>query len=95
MLERDIEKAVCDYAKKEYDAIAYKFTSPGRRNVPDRIIVFPNGGVIFIEFKAPGKKPSAGQEREMSRLNARKQNVCWTSEVEHGKFLVDQVALLG
>lgn len=47
---------------------AYKFTSPGRRNVPDRIVVMPGGGVTFVECKRPGAKPRPGQAREMKRL---------------------------
>ena len=94
MLERDIEKAVCDYARKEYDAIAYKFTSPQRRNVPDRIIVFPNGRVLFLEFKAPGKTPSAGQERELKRLRDRNQHVYYCDWPGQGMELVNQVGRL-
>lgn len=48
--------------------MAYKFTSPGRRNVPDRICVLPGGRIVFVELKAPGKKPTAGQAREHQRL---------------------------
>ena len=35
-----------------------KFTSPGKRSVPDRIISIPGGRVVFCEVKAPGKKPT-------------------------------------
>ena len=44
-----------------------KFTSPSRRSVPDRMIYCP-GFIFFIEFKAPGKKPTPGQLREHERL---------------------------
>lgn len=30
---------------------AYKFVSPGNAGVPDRIVVFPGGQVIFVELK--------------------------------------------
>ncbi|MCP4488975.1 MAG: VRR-NUC domain-containing protein [Gammaproteobacteria bacterium] len=46
---------------------AYKFTSPGRRNVPDRLCVLP-GLVFFVEVKGPGKEPTPAQERELQRL---------------------------
>lgn len=45
----------------------YKFKSPGRRNVPDRIVIWP-AQVDMAECKAPGKKPRAGQVREHKRL---------------------------
>ena len=40
-----------------------KFTSPGRRHVPDRVVLLPGGRVWFIELKAPGAKPRLGQVR--------------------------------
>lgn len=49
---------------------AYKFTSPGRRNVPDRLAVWPGSVMHFVELKAPGKKLTAAQEREHERLAA-------------------------
>lgn len=86
---------MCDYAKKKYDAIAYKFTSPQRRNVPDRIVVFPNGVLIFIEFKAPGKLPTEGQNREISRLKYRGQTVLLIDDIMVGKSLIEGCAALG
>lgn len=67
MREREIEK----YLRKrvaELGGLDYKWTSPGNAGVPDRIVVFPGGSVHFIELKAPGKKPTALQARQMSRL---------------------------
>ena len=35
-----------------------KFTSPGKRGVPDRLVtVGPNGFVCFVEVKRPDEKP--------------------------------------
>jgi hypothetical protein len=67
MLERDIEAHLVEGVKC-LGGVAYKFTSPGRRNVPDRICVLPRGVVFFVELKASGKKPTAGQLREHQRL---------------------------
>jgi len=67
MLERNIEA----YLIKQVKAVggtAYKFTSPQRRSVPDRMCLFPGGGVVFVELKAPGKKATKSQERELARL---------------------------
>ena len=50
--------------------IAYKLTVPGRRNVPDRLLLMPGGRAIFVECKAPGQKPRMGQQRELERLKA-------------------------
>jgi hypothetical protein len=51
-----------------------KFKSPGRPHVTDRIVIWPAhkhgqiAPVHFVECKAPGKKPRAGQIREHARL---------------------------
>lgn len=69
MRERDIEK----YLREEVKAIggrAYKFVSPGNAGVPDRIVVLPGGRVVFVELKAPGKKPTKLQLAQQRRLQA-------------------------
>ena len=48
-----------------------KFTSPGRKNVPDRMVLWPGGRVRFVEVKAPGEKPTPGQCREHKRFAAK------------------------
>jgi hypothetical protein len=66
MLEKDIEKALVKRVK-ELDGLCEKFTSPGRRSVPDRLVTLPNNRIIFVELKAPNKKPSELQERDHNR----------------------------
>lgn len=41
-----------------------KFTSPARRSVPDRLITLPGGRVVFVECKAPGKRPTKLQAKD-------------------------------
>lgn len=53
---------------RELGGIAYKFVSPGRRGVPDRMILWPIGVIEFVELKAPGKKPTPRQLHEHKRL---------------------------
>ncbi len=76
MPEDKIEKDYCK-AVKAKGGTAYKFTSPGRRHVPDRLTLYPVPEkhqkivakyVQFAELKATGKKPNAGQKREHVRL---------------------------
>lgn len=67
MRESDIEKYLCQQVAL-MNGIAYKFVSPQRVNVPDRICLLPNGHIIFIELKATGKKANAGQLREHERI---------------------------
>lgn len=47
-----------------------KFTSPGRRSAPDRLITLPGGRVIFAECKSPGKKPTELQAKDHARRRA-------------------------
>ena len=44
----------------------------GRNNAPDRILWWPafNTSAIFVEVKAPGKKPTIGQAREHAAMRA-------------------------
>lgn len=95
MLEKEIEQTVCKYAREKFDAKTYKFSSPSRMNVPDRLFIFPNGQVLFIEFKAPGKKPTEGQQREIERLVKCRQNVVVIDDVTKGVNLVYAVGKQG
>lgn len=66
MLERDIERALCKRVK-ELGGLCEKFTSPGRRSVPDRLVILPGGRIVFVELKAPGKKPTEAQKKDHER----------------------------
>ena len=60
----------------------YKFTSPGRKGVADRIACLPDGSTWFVELKTKGGKLSALQKMFMSDMTLLKQNyMClWTTE---------------
>lgn len=64
-LERDIERALINRVKM-LGGLCEKFTSPNRRNVPDRIVTLHNK-IIFVELKAPGEKARSGQLRDHDR----------------------------
>jgi hypothetical protein len=67
MRERDIEEYLRKQVKK-IGGIAYKFESPGNAGVPDRLVLLPNKPAIFIELKAPGKKPTALQFKQQRKI---------------------------
>lgn len=69
MRERNIETYLRDSVKKAR-GIAYKWVSPGNNGVPDRIVIIPGGRIIFVELKAPGKKPTALQQVQHDKLRA-------------------------
>ena len=60
MRESEVER----YLRKQVEANGgecWKWVSPGRRGVPDRIVIMPGGVVVFVELKAPGKTERADQ----------------------------------
>jgi hypothetical protein len=63
VIERDVEKALVKRVKS-LGGICEKYVSPQRRSVPDRIVTLPGGIIIFVELKAPGKKPTDAQKRD-------------------------------
>jgi hypothetical protein len=92
MLEKEIEGKVCDYAKSK-GLLAYKFTSPARAAVPDRMFITQDGRVFFCEFKAAGKKPTDAQAREHHRLREHKVNVFVIDSIDEGKVMIDVMVM--
>ena len=65
--EKVIEKYL--YTKvREYGGRAIKLTSSNLRGLPDRLCLFPGGLVVFVEVKAPGRKPSPKQTNMINIL---------------------------
>lgn len=67
------EKIIEQYLRNEVKVAggrAYKFVSPGNTGVPDRIVLLPEGKIVFVELKAPGKKPSAMQLMQQNRIKS-------------------------
>ena len=67
MLEKDIEKLFRDEIKKA-GGKAYKFTSPGNDGVPDRIVMLPDGLIVFVELKTDTGKLSRLQELQCRQI---------------------------
>lgn len=67
MNEREIERRFVEKVRK-MGGFSYKFVSPGRSGVPDRIVVLPPGRVLFVELKRVGGKLSPLQAHEIDRL---------------------------
>ena len=88
MLEKQIEKTVCDYAKLK-GFLVYKFSSPAHRGVPDRMFITQEGHVFFIEFKRKGNKPTPIQEREIKKLIDHGVKAFVVDDVDSGKKLID------
>ena len=54
-LEKSIEN-VLRKAVEDAGGLCLKWTCPGHRGVPDRMILFPGGIIAFVELKRPGAK---------------------------------------
>lgn len=67
MRESTVEKHWCDYAKKR-GWIAVKLAGPNHRGIPDRVFL-RNGRAVFVEFKAPGRKPTELQQKWIRDLH--------------------------
>lgn len=78
--ESKLESRISQFCK-ENGILAYKFVSPGRRGVPDRIYL-KDGITCFIELKAPNKYPTPLQYREMAILEGQGFEVMWTWDYE-------------
>jgi len=61
MTESQLEKKVCAWAK-DSGISTLKLSGPNDRGKADRMFM-KDGKIIFMEFKAKGKKPTALQER--------------------------------
>jgi len=92
LLEKQIEEKVNTYAK-EQGFLVYKFTSPQRAAVPDRLYINPRGRVFFVEFKREGMKPTPAQQREHDRLRGQGVDVWIVDNVRDGYDMVDEMRL--
>ena len=93
LLEKQIEEKVNTYAK-EQGFLVYKFTSPQRAAVPDRLYINPRGKMHFVEFKREGQRPTPAQQREHERLRDQGVMVFVIDNVDAGKVMVDEMRLM-
>lgn len=54
MRENRVEEKIVSEVKRR-GGVAWKWVSPGRNGVPDRICILPGGKVVFVELKRPGR----------------------------------------
>ena len=56
MREKTLERKLVE-AVTRMGGLALKFMSPGMAGVPDRLLLFPEGKIAFVEMKAPDERP--------------------------------------
>ena len=86
MKESTIERAVCAYAQAK-GCLVMKLAGPNQKGQPDRMFIY-RGKVLFIEFKAPGKRPTALQYKWLRDLIAQEMHAEWCDDIEDGKALI-------
>lgn len=69
ILERDVEKKFRE-GMESLGCMVFKFVSPGKAGVPDRLVVMPGGRCLFVELKRPGGKLRPLQTFWKTRLEA-------------------------
>lgn len=69
MRETKVEKHLIKQIKA-FSGECFKWTSPGRIGVPDRIVLVPHERIVFVETKAPKGKAKAWQKRNHAVLRA-------------------------
>ena len=80
--ESAVEKQICDWAKAQ-GIRTYKFISPGRKGVPDRMFM-KDGIVSFLEIKRPGEKPTLLQCREIRMMLEQSVLAFWCDNAPQG-----------
>jgi len=79
--ESEVERHFC-WAVERAGGKAYKFTSPGRKGVADRIACMPDGTTWFVELKTKGGRLSPLQALFANEVQMLNQNYAclWTKE---------------
>lgn len=67
MREQDVEKYLREKVRQA-GGRAYKWVSPGNSGVPDRIVLLPGNRTVFVELKAPGRKPTPLQRAQAAKI---------------------------
>lgn len=69
--ERDIERWLKGQVE-DMGGLFWKFVSPGNDGVPDRILIMPGGGLVFVEIKTQTGELSPVQRLQISKLEKRR-----------------------
>ena len=90
MREKVIEQKLVAEVKKA-GGICPKWVSPGFDGVPDRIAMFPEGKIAFVEVKAPGEQPRPLQRARHELLRRLGFKVFVLDNVEKIGGMIDEI----
>lgn len=72
--ESEIEKLLVSKIQ-ELGGRSYKWESPGNSGVPDRIVIFQDGRLVFVELKTRKGRLTENQKMQIRRLRGLGQTV--------------------
>jgi len=88
--EKAIERKLVSEVKKR-GGLCPKFVSPNLVGVPDRLVLFKDGVLAFVELKDKGKKPRPIQARRMEQLKSLGFKVYVIDNVEMIGVILDEI----
>ncbi len=94
MLEKEIERRMVKMVR-ERGGLCYKFVSPSNPGVPDRLIITPDGRVIFVEIKTDIGRLAKIQKWQISEMQKRGADVRVVKGWDAVKKLVEEVLPVG
>ena len=65
--EKAIERYLVDQARQK-GLPCLKYSNPNMVGYPDRLLVLPGGGVVWVELKSKGRKPTKIQQIRIAEL---------------------------
>ena len=91
------EKAIEKYLvkrTKEVGLLCLKYSNPNAVGYPDRIILLPFSGIVWVELKSKGEKPTKLQQIRHAELRAADQEVFVIDSKEGVDDLIDKYVWL-
>lgn len=86
--EAIIERDNAEYAREGLGLITLKLALFGTVGWPDRLFLAPGGRVLFVEYKAPGKKLQPHQLKVHQLLKRYGFNVYTVDQIQTGRELL-------
>lgn len=80
-LEKDLERKFKRWVERQ-GGWCLKFTPFGFVGIPDRIVMFKPGILIWVELKKAGKEPTSMQYYRLATLRSYGQAAIWGSSME-------------
>jgi hypothetical protein len=88
--ESKLEYAVVKYAQQK-GILTFKLTSPANPGVPDRIFIFKGGHHLYLEFKAPKKRPTPKQAFFIEKLLNQGCLAAWIDDKQAAFDMIDRL----